>query len=191
MVFSTGQKESTKCKLAVKTSNVFSKYFFVVMAGFHVSWMVWPRRAPLLSSSLFSNPALLRQRKGGRGIPGFLLTPHTEFQEPRLRQRTCWHRREGSCERNENRRKLWEAGRARGSGKRSILQATTVRGAKRTAFPTNPKGMMSSMEKEPETALLSLLRAWDHLGSQGFSCLRTKVGGRGAVCGGSKGVGLA
>lgn len=82
----------------------------------------------------------------------------------------------------------WEG---RGSGKRSILQATTVRGAKRTAFPTNPKGMMPSMEKEPETALLSLLRAWDHLGSQGFSCLRTKVGGRGAVCGGSKGVGLA
>lgn len=52
-----------------------------------------------------------------------------------------------------------------------------VRGAKRTAFPTNPKGMMSSMDKEPEAVLLSSLRAWDHLGSQGFSCLRTKVGG--------------
>lgn len=82
------------------------------MAGFHASWMIWPRRAPLLSSSLFSNPAILRQRKGGRGIPGFLLTPHTEFQEPLLRQRTCWHRREGSCERNENRRKLGGPGAA-------------------------------------------------------------------------------
>jgi hypothetical protein len=51
-----------------------------------------------------------------------------------------------------------------------------VRGAKRTAFPTNPKGMMSSMDKEPEAVLLSSLRAWDHLGSQGFSCLRTKGG---------------
>lgn len=61
--------------------------------------------------------------------------------------------------RNEKRRKLREGGRARGSGNRSILRAMTVRRAKRTAVPTNPKGMMSSTEKEPETALLSLLRA--------------------------------
>lgn len=79
--------------------------------------------------------------------------------------------------RGMKRRKPWEAGRARGGANSSILWAMCVRGAKRTAFPTNPKGMMSSVDKEPEAVLLSSLRAWDHLGSQGFSCLRTKVGG--------------
>lgn len=93
--------------------------------------------------------------------------------------------------RGMKRRKPWEAGRAREGANSSILWAMYVRGAKRTAFPTNPKGMMSSMDKEPEAVLLSSLRAWDHLGSQGFSCLRTKGGRMGAVWSGSKGTGLA
>lgn len=82
----------------------------------------------------------------------------------------------------------WEG---QGQWKQEHPPSHNCEGSQKDSLSHQPQGDDVIHEEEPEIALLSLLRAWDHLGSQGFSCLRTKVGGRGAVCSESKGVGLA